>query len=794
MKKIVLSLFMFGFCGLLQAQTLNGKVVDESGKALAGASIKINGQGTNITDTDGAFSVSCQQGALVSVSFVGYETQTQTIQDCGTELSFRMVSYSHMLNAVEITTTSNQKKQLLNQPSSIAKLGETEIKRGNGLFLDDAINANVPGVFMQRRTTSAGQQFNIRGYGAGGPGNRGANSNFDSQGIKVYLNGIPITDAEGITLMDDIDFGSIGNVEIVKGPSGTLYGLAISGVVNLQTVKPALSKVSLSQNTMYGTYGLRRSTSTLQISKPGTSFLINYGSQNYDGFMNHTRSRKDFVNMMGEFQLNDKQSITSYVGWSDSYDQRNGELSKGQYDTLDYSGNPAYIKNDAHSNIISFRAGVGHTYKFNDRISNSTTFFGTGISNNVSSAGGWTDKAPVNFGLRSVFDTKFNLSNNISLSGVTGIEAQRQYAQTIAYNMVVNNADPTGYNIIGSMRSNQTSITSTYSLFTQWSLMLPYDITFIVGVGSSTMNIELNDKFYVAANNTASPTVPTRYVSNYQNLVSPSVALTKLITKDVSAYVSYNKGYKAPVASNIYTPAANSVNTSLRPEIGQQIEMGSKGNLLDGKLNYELAYFMTKFSDKMTTVAVPNAGNTATAYTYTVNSGSLDNNGLEVLVKYTVYQSENGFIKSVRPFANFTYSDFKYKNFTFQGSTGANPVGSPTDYSGKAVAGVPKNVWNAGLDLTSKVGVYFNATYMHRDAMPITSDGALTTNAYDLMNSKIGFRKSIWHFDIDAYFGANNITNKQYYQMVFINQQPDTYLPGPRWVNYFGGLNVKYTL
>jgi iron complex outermembrane receptor protein len=142
---------------------------------------------------------------------------------------------------------------------------------------------------------------------------------------------------------------------------------------------------------------------------------------------------------------------------------------------------------------------------------------------------------------------------------------------------------------------------------------------------------------------------------------------------------------------------------------------------------------------------------------------------------------------------NFTYSDFKYNNFIYQGSSGNAPVGSPTDYSGKAVAGVPKNVWNAGVDVASKIGIYFNAVYMHRDAMPITSDNLIMTNAYDLLNSKIGFRKSIAHFDVEAYFGANNIANKQYYQMVFINQQPDTYLPGPRWVNYFGGLNLKYT-
>lgn len=792
MKKIYFIFILLFVAGGLQAQTVKGKITDINGRALAGASIKVNDLAVGLSDQEGTFSLECKEGATVSVSFVGYISKSQTIQQCGSTLSFVLEASTQLLDGVEITATSNQNKSMLNQPSSIAKLGEVEIRRGLGIFLDDAINANVPGVFMQRRSVSAGQQFNIRGYGAGGPGVRGANSNFDGQGVKVYLNGIPITDAEGITVMDDIDFGSMGNVEIVKGPSGTLYGLAIAGVVNMQTVKPQTSGVSLSQNTMFGSYGLRRSTTSLQINKPGSSLMINYGSQNYDGFMNHTKSTKDFVNMMGDFHLNEKQSITSYVGWSDSYDQRNGELSKAQYDTLNYSGNPAYLKNDAHSNIISFRAGVGHTYRFTENISNSTTFFGTGMSNNSSSAGGWTDKAPVNFGLRSVFDTKFKFSDDISLSGVTGVEAQRQYAQTIAYGMVTNNANPTGYNIIGAMRSNQTSINSTYSVFTQWTLALPYDFAFTAGIGSSTMNITLYDKFYVAANNTPTNTVPTTYATNYSNLYSPSFSLNKLVNKNVSFYVSYNKGYKAPVSSNIYTPAANTVNTSLRPEIGVQWEFGTKGSLNDGLLTYELALFAAEYANKMTTVAVPNASNTATAYTFTVNSGSLDNKGIEALVKYTAYRSENGFIKSLRPFVNFTYSDFTYRKFIYQGSTGANPVGAPSDYSGKAVAGVPRRVWNAGFDLASNTGLYLNATYLHRDAMPITSDGLINTNAYDLINSKIGFRKTLGHFDADVYVGANNMASKQYYQMVFINQQPDTYLPGPKDINYFGGLNLKY--
>jgi iron complex outermembrane receptor protein len=200
---------------------------------------------------------------------------------------------------------------------------------------------------MQRRTVSAGQQFNIRGYGNGVRGTNGTNSNFDTQGTKVYLNNIPVTDAEGITLMDDLDFSSIGNVEVVKGPSGSLYGLAIAGVVNLKTIQPELNKISLAQNTLFGSYGLKRLTTQAQIGGKNGAMLINYGSQKYDGFMEHTASSKDFVNIFGNSTLSEKQKINVYLGYSDSYDQRNGELTREQYEDFDYSGNPNYIKNNA---------------------------------------------------------------------------------------------------------------------------------------------------------------------------------------------------------------------------------------------------------------------------------------------------------------------------------------------------------------------------------------------------------------------------------------------------------------
>jgi len=392
---------------MAQSGRLTGKVFDVvDNKPLTKHHVQLTGGGGTTTDSDGMFSLSCNGSAEIIISFLGYREVKRKVDSCDEELNIGMAMSNLILDNVEITATSNTNRSILYQPLSISKMSEVEIQRGNGLFLDDAINTSVPGVYMSRRAVSSGQQFNIRGYGSG-VGFRGASNNFDGQGYKVYLNGIPITDAEGITIMDDIDFGSVGNVEVIKGPAGSLYGLAIAGVINLETKKPERGKTSISQQVMAGSYGLQRYTTQLQIGSDRSSLLVNYGKQHSDGFMSHNESKKDFVNLSAEFYPNAQQRISTYFGYSHSYDERGGELTIEQFDTGDYTGNARYIKNNAHSEITSFRAGVSHSYNFRNKISNTTSFFGSGVSNNSSSAGGWSDKNPINYGLRSTLDMKF---------------------------------------------------------------------------------------------------------------------------------------------------------------------------------------------------------------------------------------------------------------------------------------------------------------------------------------------------------------------------------------------------
>jgi iron complex outermembrane receptor protein len=815
MKRVLL-IAAFAACTLLgNAQTIKGKVLDGSNNnPLLGATVSLSGK-TVTTDKDGIFSIDCSKSSELTVSFVGYETYRQKIKNCGEELKVSLQSTGRTLGNVEISSTATTNKNLLYQPVSITKLTPVELKRGQGIFLQDVIETSVPGVIMNRRTVSGGQQFNIRGYGNGSRGTNGVNNNFDGQGYKVYINGIPLTDAEGITTLDDIDFASLGNVEVLKGPAGTLYGQAISGAISFSSIKPENGRTSISQDIMFGNYGLQRYTTRFSSGNERSGILLNYGRQKSDGFSIHNASHKDFANVVLISQPNEKQSISTYVGFTDSYDERLGELTIAQWATKDYSGNPDYIKRNGHSHVVTYRAGVTHTYNFTKEFANTTSVFGTGFRSDASSAGGWTDKNTVNYGFRTSFDTRFRVNDKVVLNGITGMEIQRQNAQTVGYSMKADPKDPnpgtytygvSPYWVINANTSNVAFVTQPTSFFTEWTLALPKDLSVSAGIGYSSQKISLEDRFRAITT-----TYPGHFDTSYKNMWSPHLAINKVFSKEVSVYASYSKGYKAPVSSYFFivTPVAPSsgfINSTLKPEHGDQFEIGSKGSLLKDRLTYQLALFSFKISDKMTAISVPlNA--TTTAYSYMVNGGDQKHKGVEATLKYAVVNNENSVVTNVTPFINFTYSDFKYGN-DFKIITGNNvslPLRDTIDYSGKRVYGVPKIMNALGVDVATKFGLYASLVHIYKDGATIgttrtSASGAnpkvFTTyqaTSYNLLNGKIGFKKNLSsHFFMDIFFGVNNIAGTQYPIMMFINQIPDAYIPAPPKAVVFGGLNLRY--
>ena len=126
------------------------------------------------------------------------------------------------------------------------------------------------------------------------------------------------------------------------------------------------------------------------------------------------------------------------------------------------------------------------------------------------------------------------------------------------------------------------------------------------------------------------------------------------------------------------------------------------------------------------------------------------------------------------------------------------------NYSGLNVFGAPKITDAIGIDVAMKVGLYASLSTVHKDGfaygMEKISNTPKTfivrnTEAYDLVNLKLGYRRDIGKkWNIDASFGVNNLSGEKYPIMVFTNQIPDAFIPGPTKAVLFGGINIRYAL
>jgi iron complex outermembrane receptor protein len=756
-----------------QAQ-LSGTVVDASTNApLAGVVISgANGATTGSTDREGRFTLSCSGATTLLFSRYGYQPARRDVASCAEQLRVALTPGAQGLEAVNVVATPESQSIAL--PQAVTVVTERELERGAGLFLQDAINL-TPGIRMERRTMSGGQTITIRGYR-----NDSDAGNFIGSGYKAYYNGIPLTNAEGQTILDDVDFATLGRVDVVRGPASSIYGGGIGGVVNLYTAQPTRLGTTVVQEATTGSDGLLRSDTRLEHASSGATTMLDYGHQGYDSYRIHSASKKDFATFLGEFRPSEKRTVSTFVSYAHSRDLRAGELDSAQFAQELNTGEERYIQNDARSEIEGVRAGVSHSYRVNDHFANVATAYYSGNSLEDVYAVGLNSKANQNFGARLVFSTDFP-GLALPLTGVTGAEFQKSNVSAQGY-AIANS-------VLGAMRSDLETHTMQYSLFTQWDASLPADLTLTAGASANFIEYAITDRMASSAN-------PTHLDGSgrktFDPVITPRVALRRMFGPNLSMYASVSQGYSPPTAGDAVIPFTGEPNSELTPERATQYEIGSKGTLLGNRLSYQVALFDLRVTDKLSSQAVFDADGTR-LYSYTVNAGDQTDRGLEVAASYAVIDRPTQLLSLVRPFVSYTYSDFTYDDFR----SDANDDDATVDYSGNDVVGVAPHVFNAGVDAALRFGAYMSATYHHTDGMPISYDNAHQAPGFSLLDAKVGYAHDVGdRVSLDAFVGGHNLTGSRYYTQVFLNHKFDTpnphmYLPGPYTAKYYGGVKVS---
>ena len=758
---------------VLAAQvTVRGTVVDrQTGNPVAGAAVVVTGTKTGaVSDEAGAFTVTSPNAiGSLTVTGVGYRTVEVPSPGAG-ELRIRLTPSRAELPGVQVVANR--------AAASTVTLTSADLQRASGLTLESSVNT-VPGVFMQSRTPFGGSRITLRGYF---PSTGGNTPNANGLGYQVFLNDIPLTDASGATVLDDVDFARLGRVDIIKGPASSQYGSAIGGTVLLTTVRPQPDQTSVLQQVEGGSYSLLRTTSSLEAATANSDVVVDYGHQAYDAFRPHSGSRKEYVHLTGDLNVGERQTLSAYFSYNRSFEELAGEIDSTPFYGRAAVSNAAYLANDSHIQVTSVITGVTDHVRLGDRFSNQTTVFAVGRTSGQPFAHGFTDANQLNFGARSVFGVSGHVGD-VGFTGSLGALVQRSNVTTNGVFIVPAPPYP-------ERPTSQENYATSESLFSEWNLALPAQVTVTVGAALNGNRFAIHN---LLKNNQLFDTTSTQ-VRSFRTVVTPRASVTKAFGAAASVYAGVSSGYTPPLLTSVIDNTG-AVNLGLRPERAVQYEVGARGALFDGRLDAQASLFDLENTDKL-------VSQTVNSVTSTTNAGRQRNRGAEVTLGLLAVDAPNASVSRVRPWLSWAYTDARFADFRSDANGNARTV----NYSGNAVPRVPKNQANAGVDVGTRVGAYLTSTYQHVTRVPVTFDNSTYVRGYDLLGAKVGVRRPVApHWALDGFVGGDNLTGSTHYNFLFVGPNyaglataaaggtGDGYIiPAPYRATVYGNVSLRY--
>ncbi|MDE3743088.1 TonB-dependent receptor family protein [Maribacter polysaccharolyticus] len=644
-------------------------------------------------------------------------------------------------------------------PSRI--IGAKVFQNNSPVEITTSLN-QVSGVYVLSGALNT-NRITIRGVGARTP--------YGTDKIRLYYNGIPITNGTGFSTIEAFDLEDMNSIEIIKGPKGTAFGANLGGAILLNPKEALQQATTVTNNLTVGSYGLVKNHMGFTHTDNNLALEFRYGHMNMDGYRENSRFERDGLLLNTSYRIDAKNKIAFLLNYIDYTAQIASSLSQSDFEEDPTQAAYTWKAAQGYEANKYTLAALSHSHDFNAHFSNTTSLFYTYLDHYEPRPFNILDEYTNGFGFRTRFLGDIDLGGQRAQYSI-GTELYKDEYRWGTYENLYESNTNNG-SLQGDALSDNKEFRSQFNVF--GTLTLPFAQYFWgqLGLNINKTKYDFRDLYHTGTENTSGQ-------RSFDAIVLPSLTLKYIFYPKQELYLNISRGFSNPSLEETLTPDG-AINPEIEQESGTNYELGSQFSLDNNKLKVNVALYRMAIKNLLVAQRVGEDEYIGK------NAGKTKHQGIEVDMDYSLTPAPNF---RLTPFLSYSYSNHRFLDF----------VDGDNDYSGNPLTGVPKHRFNSGLQMLWGNGLYWNITHQYVSGIPLTDANTSYSDSYNLLHTRIGYKKELFKgFTIGVDFGINNMTASKYARSVLINavafgdSEPRYYYPGNDR-NYYGSLLLNYKL
>jgi iron complex outermembrane recepter protein len=605
----------------------------------------------------------------------------------------------------------------------------------------DRIMYDVPGVWINNRENPAlGERISIRGMGW-----RAA---FGVRGIQMYMDGVPLTMPDGQTVTSVVDPAFISGMELIRGPSSSMWGNASGGVIMLRSDR-FTSRPVIRIRGLTGSDGLYKTDAEATFRSGSVNYHFWGSHLRQDGFRDHSRFITTRIGTNLRWLVNDQSLLSLTSTWMNSPTSNNpGSLTKEQASNEPRAANPFNVNQGAGK--MNEQAQLGITYRYrNELFEVSTTGYGVirDLENPLAFA--WIKVDRIAYGFRSNAERKFDF---ISVAG--GIDFSRQIDDR------KNWGNSGGER--GALRLDQKETVLNTAIFS--ALRGTFDnVTVSTAIRRDWIRFESDDSFLTDGDNSG---------SRLFQAWSPSAGLSVDFGQTV-LFLNAGTSYETPTTTELVNrpDMSGGFNQDIEPERTVNFETWVRGEIGGNLLRYELAVYSMSVRDRILPFRTEEGGDRD----FFRNQGRSLHRGFEIFAGITPYRST-----TISGSYSYSKNRFRSADEQLQGESLRN----------NTIPGLPDHRYTIRLEGT---------LYGFRPALQaervssyyVNSLNTVKNDAYTVADFRISHTGVTGKgFTVLPYVQVSNLADERYNSSVIINASNNRYFEPAAGRTFQAGFNV----